>query len=162
MEMSRRTLRKSSAAGLGVLGASAIQGFGLTFPAYALEAIARRGAGDGFGPLVPDPAGILELPQRSSRRRAGPSRGSPQASSPSTRTARRRSRGHRVESSSSTTTNRARPRPFRLSPGRNRSGRRCGCRWSNAKRSRGAWRVVRRAARSGAGLVGRRRRSRGK
>jgi secreted PhoX family phosphatase len=63
MEMSRRTLLKSSAAGLGVLGATAIQGFGLTFPAHALGAIARRGASDGFGPLEPDPAGILDLPQ---------------------------------------------------------------------------------------------------
>jgi uncharacterized protein len=61
MEMSRRTLLKSSAAGLGVLGASAINGLGLALPARALSAVAENDGG--FGPLQPDPAGILDLPQ---------------------------------------------------------------------------------------------------
>jgi secreted PhoX family phosphatase len=61
MEMSRRTLLKSSAAGLGVLGASAINGLGLTLPAGALSAVAKSDGG--FGQLQPDPAGILDLPQ---------------------------------------------------------------------------------------------------
>ena len=61
MEVSRRTLLKGSAAGLGVLGASAINGLGLALPARALGAVAENDGG--FGPLQPDPAGILDLPQ---------------------------------------------------------------------------------------------------
>jgi secreted PhoX family phosphatase len=61
MEVSRRTLLKGSAAGLGVLGASAINGLGLALPAHALGAVAKNDGG--FGPLLPDPAGILDLPQ---------------------------------------------------------------------------------------------------
>ena len=61
MEVSRRTLLKGSAAGLGVLGASAINGLGLALPARALGAVAKNDGG--FGALQPDPAGILDLPQ---------------------------------------------------------------------------------------------------
>jgi uncharacterized protein len=60
MEVSRRTLLKSSAVALGVLGAGAVPG--LTLPVGALGAAARNGDG-GFGPLQPDPAGLLDLPQ---------------------------------------------------------------------------------------------------
>ena len=43
-----------------------------------------------------------------------------------------------------------------------RSGRRCGCRWPNGRRSRGAWPVASRCVRSRFGWVDRPRRSRGR
>ena len=51
---------------------------------------------------------------------------------------------------------------WRVQRRRSGSGRRCGCRWSSARRSRGAWRGASLCVRSGVGWVGRRRRSRGR
>ena len=56
--LSRRSLINRSAAGVGIVLSGSIPGL---FGAGAAEAHGKRGTA-GYGPLVPDPAGILSLP----------------------------------------------------------------------------------------------------
>jgi secreted PhoX family phosphatase len=57
----RRGMLKGSAAALGVLSTGLIEGVKLTLPAGA--SVEHGGGGGGLGPLVADPAGILDLPR---------------------------------------------------------------------------------------------------
>ncbi len=58
MTLSRRDLLKRSAVGAGVLAVGNVRSLFGPLPALAAPA----GAGAGYGPLMPDPAGILDLP----------------------------------------------------------------------------------------------------
>src|SRR5262245_2367766 len=79
----RQMLKGSTGAGLGLLLAGPLK---LVNPAAAEPAEAAKAAGGGFGPLKPDPAGLLDLPAGFSYRvvsRAGlPLAGQPSGTTP--------------------------------------------------------------------------------